>query len=163
MDTYRASGPGGQHRNKTESAVRLRHSPTGLVSQSCEQRSQHLNRGTALRRLREAIAIKVRRPVDVRGFEAPPEVLRILPKSALARQGAPAAAAAQRVGANHPDFLLGISVILDLLVTAEGSVSATAGILGISTGALSKVITAHPDVLKEVNDLRASKGLKSLR
>lgn len=60
VDTYRASGPGGQHRNKTESAVRLRHRPSGCVAQSCEQRSQHQNRETALRRLRQTISLQGR-------------------------------------------------------------------------------------------------------
>jgi protein subunit release factor B len=50
------SGPGGQHRNKTESGVRLLHRPTGLVVTATERRSQLQNRGAALERLRERLA-----------------------------------------------------------------------------------------------------------
>src|SRR4051812_13993147 len=64
VDTYRASGPGGQHRNKTDSAVRLRHRPTGMLVIAEERRSQHQNKANALKRLREALAVKVRAPVD---------------------------------------------------------------------------------------------------
>src|SRR5713226_789890 len=59
-DTYRASGPGGQKRNKTSSAVRLRHSPSGLIVIAEESRSQHENRARALRRLRQALYLKIR-------------------------------------------------------------------------------------------------------
>src|SRR3954471_24585124 len=62
VDTYRASGPGGQKRNKTSSAVRLRHPPTGLVVIAEESRSQHENRARALRRLRQALYLQVRDP-----------------------------------------------------------------------------------------------------
>src|SRR5689334_878480 len=60
VDTYRASGPGGQKRNKTSSAVRLRHPPTGLIVIAEESRSQHENRARALRRLRQALYLKWR-------------------------------------------------------------------------------------------------------
>src|SRR5437016_9763886 len=62
VDTYRASGPGGQKRNKTSSAVRLRHPPTGLIVIAEESRSQHENRARALRRLRQALYLSIRDP-----------------------------------------------------------------------------------------------------
>src|SRR5258706_16191404 len=60
VDTYRASGPGGQKRNKTSSAVRLRHPPSGLIVIAEESRSQHENRARALKRMRQALYLKLR-------------------------------------------------------------------------------------------------------
>ena len=55
IDTFRSSGAGGQHVNKTESGVRFTHLPTGIVSESTDGRSQHQNRETALQRLYQKI------------------------------------------------------------------------------------------------------------
>src|SRR5436309_4277685 len=63
VDTYRASGPGGQKRNKTSSAVRLRHAPSGLLVIAEESRSQHENKARALRRLRRAFFLEVRESI----------------------------------------------------------------------------------------------------
>ena len=62
VETYRASGPGGQHRNKTESAVRMTHRPTGLVRVATEHRSQLRNRELALERIWRALEVRRRRP-----------------------------------------------------------------------------------------------------
>ena len=62
VETFRSSGPGGQHVNKTESAVRLRHLPSGLTVTAQQERSQHRNKALCLQKLREKIAQLNHRP-----------------------------------------------------------------------------------------------------
>ena len=75
VETFRASGPGGQHVNKTESAVRLRHLPSGVVVTSQQERSQHRNKAICLQKLREK--------VDRLNYRAPTRVPRSAKKRTL--------------------------------------------------------------------------------
>ncbi|MED6203784.1 hypothetical protein PIB30_002547 [Stylosanthes scabra] len=61
IGTFRNSCPGGQHSNKRDTAVRLKHRPTAIVAQASEDRSKHKNRASALKRFRARIALKARR------------------------------------------------------------------------------------------------------
>jgi ribosome-associated protein len=61
IEFFRGTGPGGQHRNVTESAVRIRHLPTGIVAQASESRSQSRNREMAMKRLQDALEKRERR------------------------------------------------------------------------------------------------------
>ena len=67
ITTFRASGPGGQHRNVTDSAVRLQHLPTGIVVIGRRHRSQHRNLEDALERL----AVKIKESKKVRKKRVP--------------------------------------------------------------------------------------------
>lgn len=61
VECYRGSGPGGQHRNTTDSAVRIRHLPTGIVVHASESRSQLRNREVAMERLQLALEKRARK------------------------------------------------------------------------------------------------------
>lgn len=152
VETFRASGPGGQHRNKTDSAVRIRHNPTGMVAQAYERRSQHENKAVALRRLRESIALEVRQPVDIEHYEAPPDLAAILPS-----------AGRQRVGPNNERYWPGIAALLDLFVALDCSISDAARQLGVSTGALARLLLDSPAVAAKANQLRVARGMRPLR
>ena len=156
FETLRVSGPGGQHRNRRDTAVRLTHGPTGLVAQASEQRSQLRNRHEALWRLRAAIALEQRRPVALEQYTPPAALEAILPP-------VPGRKARDRIGPKHRDYWTGVQALLDLFVAVGGSVSETAERVGLSTGALSRVLVGDPRLLRAVNGWRESHGMRLLR
>jgi len=152
VDTYRASGPGGQKRNKTASAIRLRHEPTGVSSNAVESRSQHENKAKALKRLRLAIALKIRRHVEIDGYE-PSELLQ----SCISRSDKFA------IGKRDQRYHEVVWEVLDLLFACKMQVSTAAQKLGLSTANFSAVLRNDPALWRRVNELRKDEGLSGLK
>src|SRR5215469_1684543 len=156
LDTYRASGPGGQKRNKTSSAVRLRHPPSGLIVIAEESRSQHENRARALRRLRQALYLKVRDELSAETLT--PAALAARSDYGPARDGE----GRLRLGRKDPRYWPAMGLVLDVLQAVGARVSEAAEALGISTGNLIDFLHSDEKVWEQANQLRARFGLKPL-
>lgn len=151
VDAYRASGPGGQKRNKTSSAVRLRHGPSGLIVISEESRSQHANKRSALRRLRMAIAVQLR-PTDagttdlrsiVHDYVTPDGRLRLSEKN---------------VGFPHV-----IAAVIDHLSAHGGAVRDVAESIGVSTSQVIRLLASDDASFAQANRIRERHDLPRLR
>lgn len=158
FERFRVSGPGGQHRNKTDSAVRLTHEPSGAVGYASERRSQHQNRAMALSRLRRAIALEVRREVNLEMYHPPAALQRVLPRSI--RTEVPSK---DRVGPRHREFWTGIGPLLDLFEVVGGSTAECAALVGCSSNQLTKLLASEPHLWAAANRIRTRRGLTPLR
>ncbi len=157
VDTYRASGPGGQKRNKTSSAVRLRHTPSGLLVIAEESRSQHENREKAVRRLREAFYLHLRHEIDVRTSDLSELLAEHDLADTFGNQGK------LKLNKKNPKFWPTVGFVLDVLHAFQARVSDAAKFLGISTGNLIDFLQTSPKVWEQTNAMRTDFGQKPLK
>ena len=148
LQRYRAPGPGGQKRNKTDSAVRLHHRPSGLAATATESRSQHDNKLRALRRLRTQIAVSTRIP-PAPSVEWP--------------AGIQATGSTLKVRPSNPAIHALIALLLDDLQASGGLLSEVAERWGVSSSSLVRLLASVPVAWAEVNKLRAAFNRKPLR
>ena len=145
----RRRGPGGQHRNKTESAVVIRHLPTGIEGQAAERRSQFDNLRNAVKRLRMNLALAVRTTSQA---EAAPSALW----KSRCHDG--------RIGINadHDDFPTLLAEALDVLKSRNVHLPGSADQLLCTSSQLIKLLKKEPRALAWLNEERRKHGLTLL-
>jgi hypothetical protein len=147
----RVRGPGGQNRNRRDTAVWIVHDPTGVEAQATERRSQEQNRREALRRLRRRMALQLRVAID-RDRHAPSPLWR------SRRQGDK-----MSVSPEHADYPALLAEALDVVVGRRFDLAGSAGLLGVTMSQLSRLIHHDKAAFTRVNEGRVAVGLPPIR
>ena len=144
----RRSGPGGQHRNKVETAVVIEHLPSHVRAEANERRSQEQNRQVAVQRLRVKLAVEVRTQAE--------SSLSVLWQSRTV--GGKLA-----INVEHDDFPALLAEALDSVASVDFDLAAASQHLGVSSSQLVKFLKAEPAALAAVNRERLSQGFAAYR
>ncbi|MBS1371212.1 MAG: peptide chain release factor-like protein [Lentisphaeria bacterium] len=138
LEFFKGSGNGGQKRNKTSSAARVRLIGTEYSASDCTERSQHRNRAAALAKLRLTVAYGER--------VSPP-----VPPSRL------------ECALDHPEYPLWLAHLLDIAEAADWELKPAAGLLGCTPTALVKKLARDPTLWQFANAARARRGQPPLK